>query len=177
MFFTVGLFPAPYSETIGAGVVILLGLVGKRIFLNRRRTLREADRAEQAWQAVVVEWQALRSGPEFAARGQAIERLRQELLALRAEREAKIKAAARLLNEEEQRDQFLGQYDLVHAGLPNIGPARVAVLRSWGIESGGHVVATEARRNPGFRPEPQQTPARLARSARTPLPAGDRVGH
>ena len=57
---------------------------------------------------------------------------------------------ARSVPEAEQRARYLGQFRIEDAGLHNIGPARCAVLRSWGIETAAEVDATKIAEIPGF---------------------------
>ena len=65
--------------------------------------------------------------------------LKKDLEALAAEREARIRACAVSEPEAEQRARYLATFRIEAAKLPNIGPARCAVLRSWGIDTAADV--------------------------------------
>ena len=52
--------------------------------------------------------------------------------------------------EAEQRAQFLASFRIEGAKLANIGPARCAVLRSWGIDTAADVDETKSADIPGF---------------------------
>lgn len=52
--------------------------------------------------------------------------------------------------EAEQREQFLAQHGIEQAKLFNIGPARCAVLRSWGVETAADVDEAKLAAIPGF---------------------------
>ena len=91
-----------------------------------------------------------RRPPDFSSHRQAIEALKAKLDALGPEREARIRALARVISEAEQRADYLGQFRIETAGLYNIGAARCAVLRSWGIETAAEVNEGKIAEIPGF---------------------------
>jgi len=96
-------------------------------------------RAEEAWQALVRDWHAQPAAPDFSGKRQAIEGLKASLDALIPAREARIKALLKTSTEAEQRARHLEQFRIEDAGLYNMGAARCAVLRSWGIETAAEV--------------------------------------
>ena len=82
--------------------------------------------------------------------GPPIEALKKDLEALAAEREARIRACAVSEPEAEQRARYLAGFRIEAAKLPNIGPARCAVLRSWGIDTAADVDEGKIADIPGF---------------------------
>jgi DNA-binding helix-hairpin-helix protein with protein kinase domain len=86
----------------------------------------------------------------MAGERRTIEELKARIDALAPEREARLKALARPVAEAEQRARYLGQYRVENARLYNLGPARCAVLRSWGIDTAAHVTSSKVAEIPGF---------------------------
>jgi DNA-binding helix-hairpin-helix protein with protein kinase domain len=117
---------------------------------QRSQALDALKRAEQAWQAAVQEWEAKAKGPDLSGERRALEDLKAKIDALASEREARLKALARLIPEAEQRARYLGLFRIEDAGLHNLGPARCAVLRSWGIDTAAEVDAAKIAEIPGF---------------------------
>jgi DNA-binding helix-hairpin-helix protein with protein kinase domain len=76
--------------------------------------------------------------------------LKKDLDALAAEREARIRACASPEPEPEQRARYLAGFRIEAAKLTNIGPARCAVLRSWGIDTAADVDEGRIADIPGF---------------------------
>jgi DNA-binding helix-hairpin-helix protein with protein kinase domain len=117
---------------------------------QRAHVLDALMRAEKAWQAAAQEWRAQAKGPDLSGERQAIEDLKAKIDALKSEREARLRALARPIPEAEQRVRYLSQFRIEDAGLHNIGPARCAVLRSWGIETAVEVDPAKIAEIPGF---------------------------
>jgi DNA-binding helix-hairpin-helix protein with protein kinase domain len=117
---------------------------------QRVQALDALKRAEQSWHAAAQEWQARARGPDLSGERRALEELKERIDALASEREARLKALARSVPEAEQRVRYLSQFRIEDAGLHNIGPARGAVLRSWGIETAAEVDAAKIAEIPGF---------------------------
>ena len=65
--------------------------------------------------------------------------------------------------EAEQRAHYLATFRIEGAKLANIGPARCAVLRSWGIDTAADVDESQDRRHPRLRQEPDGQARHLAR--------------
>jgi DNA-binding helix-hairpin-helix protein with protein kinase domain len=76
--------------------------------------------------------------------------LKKDLDALASEREAKLRACAPPIPEKEQRSQYLAGFRIEDAKLANIGTARCAVLRSWGIDTAADVEEAKINEIPGF---------------------------
>jgi DNA-binding helix-hairpin-helix protein with protein kinase domain len=117
---------------------------------QRTQALDALKRAEQAWHAAAQEWHAKAKGPDLSGERRAVEGLKAKIDALASERKARLKALARSVPDAEQRARYLGQFRIEDAGLHNIGPARCAVLRSWGIDTAGEVDAAKIAEIPGF---------------------------
>lgn len=108
---------------------------------------RDADRA---WARAAAAWTALPPAPDVSDLKAPIAALKQQLDTLAAEREAAIKACAAPESEEAQRARYLGSFRIEDAKLPNIGPARCVVLRSWGIDTAADIDEAKISEIPGF---------------------------
>ena len=93
--------------------------------------------ANAAWRRAAAAWLAQPGPPDVS--NLRPEALKKDLEALAAEREARIRACAVFEPEAEQRTRYLATFRIEAAKLPNIGPARCAVLRSWGIDTAADV--------------------------------------
>ena len=96
------------------------------------------------------DWHAKAKAPDVSGERRTIEELKAKIDALSPEREARLKALARPVAEAEQRARYLGQYRIEDARLYNLGPARCAVLRSWGIDTAADVTPSKVAEIPGF---------------------------
>ena len=106
--------------------------------------------AERAWLRAASAWQAQPPPPDVSDLRPPIEALKKDLDALASEREAKLCAGAAPIPENEQRSRYLAGFRIEDAKLPNIGPARCAVLRSWGIDTAADVEEAKINEIPGF---------------------------
>ena len=107
-------------------------------------------RAEIAWHSVVEEWRPKTAAVEFASERRVILGLKVKLDALSVERAARLQALAKPVSESEQRLTYLAQFRIEDAGLFNIGAARIAVLRSWGVETAAEIDEEKVGSIPGF---------------------------
>ena len=107
-------------------------------------------RAEIAWHSVVEEWRPKTAAVEFASERRVILGLKVKLDALSVERAARLQALAKPVSEFEQRLTYLAQFRIEDAGLFNIGAARIAVLRSWGVETAAEIDEEKVGSIPGF---------------------------
>jgi DNA-binding helix-hairpin-helix protein with protein kinase domain len=150
--FTATVTPMAASVPVIAGAVLIAILCRPpRVSAEARAKARDAfNRAEEAWQTLAGEWHAQPAAPDFADKRQAIEGLKASLDALVQEREKRIKALERVITEAEQRARYLGQFRIEDAGLYNMGAARSAVLRSWGIETAAEIDEAKIAEVPGF---------------------------
>ena len=87
---------------------------------------------------------------DFASERRAILALKAQLDALSVERAARLQALAKPVPEAEQRLTYLAQFRIEDAGLFNIGAARIAVLRSWGVETAAEIDEEKVGSIPGF---------------------------
>jgi DNA-binding helix-hairpin-helix protein with protein kinase domain len=131
-------------------VVLVIGLRTWMLQARRAQALAVLFRAEQAWQAVAQDWRVKAQAPDLSGERRAIEDLKARIDALASEREARLRALARPVAEAEQRARYLGQLRLENARLYNLGPARCAVLRSWGIDTAADVTQSKVAEIPGF---------------------------
>lgn len=130
-------------------------LIADAVRLPRR--LAEWGRAVAQWRARRAAWRkaiaaaaSLPPAPDLSVLQPPIEQLRKDIDALAAEREARLQAAAQPVPEDEQRARHLGQFRIEAAKLPGIGPARCAVLRSWGIDTAADIDEERIAEIPGF---------------------------
>jgi DNA-binding helix-hairpin-helix protein with protein kinase domain len=90
-------------------------------------------------------------GGGFRSERRVIFGLKVKLDALSVERAARLQALAKPVSESEQRLTYLAQFRIEDAGLFNIGAARIAVLRSWGVETAAEIDEEKVGSIPGFR--------------------------
>jgi DNA-binding helix-hairpin-helix protein with protein kinase domain len=131
-------------------VVLVIGLRAWMRQATRAQALAVLVQAEQAWQAVAQDWQVKAQAPDLSGARRVIEDLKAKIDALAPEREARLRALARPVAESEQRARYLGQFRIEDARLYNLGPARCAVLRSWGIDTAADVTPAKVAEIPGF---------------------------
>jgi DNA-binding helix-hairpin-helix protein with protein kinase domain len=106
--------------------------------------------AKLAWAKAAAAWKAQPDPPDVSNLRPTIEHLKKQLDVLALEREVAIRACARLETEDAQRAHYLGTLHIEDAKLANIGPARCAVLRSWGIDTAADVDEANIAAIPGF---------------------------
>ena len=112
---------------------------------------RKRDAATTDWNRVQGEWQSRAGNQSFDAKRSELERLKQQLGQLPAVRSRKLnelKAQHRQL----QLGEFLDQFDLDSAIIPNIGPGRKQTLSSYGIETAADITESRIAKVPGFGP-------------------------
>ena len=103
-----------------------------------------------AWRRAAAAWLAQPDPPDVSDLHPAIETLKKDLDALAAEREARIRACAAPEPEAERLARHLGGFRIETAKLANIGVARCAVLRSWGIDTAADVEEAKIADIPGI---------------------------
>jgi DNA-binding helix-hairpin-helix protein with protein kinase domain len=119
-----------------------------RVSLLQRWTRWRA--ANASWHQAKVAWLCQPEQLDIADLRPPIEALKRNLDALAAEREALIRACAAPEPEAEQRSRYLATFRIEAAKLANIGPARCAVLRSWGVDTAADVDPGKISDIPGF---------------------------
>jgi DNA-binding helix-hairpin-helix protein with protein kinase domain len=135
---------------VAVAVVLVLGLWTWMLRAKRAHALTMLAHGSRTWQAAVHTWLAEAKTPDMAGERRTIEDLKARIDALAPEREVRLKALARPVAEAEQRARYLGQYRIENARLYNLGPARCAVLRSWGIDTAADVTSSKVAEIPGF---------------------------
>ena len=106
--------------------------------------------AKRAWVNAAAAWKAQPDPPDIADLRPPILQLKKQLDALASERETAIRASAAPETEDAQRTRYLGAFRIEDAKLENIGPARCAVLRSWGIDTAADIDEAKIAAIPGF---------------------------
>jgi len=86
----------------------------------------------------------------ISRRNVVILELKAKLDGLATERTARLRALAKPVSESQQRLTYLEQFRIDEAGLFNIGGARIAVLRSWGVETAAEIDERKISSIPGF---------------------------
>ena len=136
-----------------------LGAACRRRLLTRRvrpTPIKRAEleaalaRAEAAWHSVVEDWRTKTAAVDFASERRIILGLKAQLDALSVERAARLQTLAKPVAEAEQRLTYLAQFRIEDAALFNIGAARIAVLRSWGVETAAEIGEEKVGSIPGF---------------------------
>ncbi len=113
-----------------------------------------ADRkkaAESALRDLRVRWQNEASSQAFHAKLKELHGRREAWRALPATRQAE---HAVLMNNREQsaRIRFLDRFEIERASINGIGPAKKAMLESYGIETAADIERAAVRKVPGFGP-------------------------
>jgi hypothetical protein len=106
--------------------------------------------ARLAWANAAAAWNAQGAPPDVSHLRPPIEQLKKQLDALAFERESAIRACAQLETEDAQRAHYLGTLRIEDGKLANIGAARCAVLRSWGIDTAADIDEAKIAAIPGF---------------------------
>jgi len=109
------------------------------------------DAATAEWNRVSAEWQKRASSQAFDAKRSELGRLKHELEELpkvRLRKLGELKANQRQL----QMEEFLDQFEIDRATIPNIGPGRKQTLASYNIETAADLTAKRLRQVPGFGP-------------------------
>ena len=95
-------------------------------------------------------WRLKAGAPDLPAERRIILELKAKLDGLATERTARLRALAKPVSESQQRLTYLEQFRIDEAGLFNIGGARIAVLRSWGVETAAEIDERKISSIPGF---------------------------
>jgi hypothetical protein len=106
--------------------------------------------ARLAWARAAAAWKAQPAPPDVSDLRPGIELLKKHLDGLASERETAIRACAKAETEDAQRPRYLGTFRIEDARLSNLGPARCAVLRSWGIDTAADIDEVKIAIIPGF---------------------------
>lgn len=125
------------------------------------REVRENElcKAREAYDRAVDRWRAADPSERFASQREALASDRSALKRLHAKRQARLRElqASAL---DAARKTFLRAYDIRRASIEGIGPARIATLESYGIETAADISRSAILSVPGFGP---QLTARLER--------------
>ena len=142
---------AALAPLVVGGLLVMLMMPRRRPPSEKCAQLAAAfARAETAWHSVAEEWRTKAAAVDFASERRAILALKAQLDALSVERAAWLQALAKPVPEAEQRLTHLAQFRIEDAGLYNIGAARMAVLRSWGVETAAETDEEKVGSIPGF---------------------------
>jgi DNA-binding helix-hairpin-helix protein with protein kinase domain len=118
-----------------------------------REKLAEADakiaRAKSDWGAAVAQWQREASRKAFADKLHELEKARDWLNVLPAERRRRL-AKLQAEREERQRQRYLDRFRIDRANISGIGSGRTAMLASYGIETAADVDSVKLMQIPGF---------------------------
>jgi DNA-binding helix-hairpin-helix protein with protein kinase domain len=140
------LTPAATFWLISIVVGILTALIVK--------TTGSASSGNQRLNEVKRDWGVLRSN--WQTRPSRFAQIRHDLDAMKAKHDALPNTRAQRLQQlSEQRRQkqlqdHLDQYSITAAKISGIGPAKIAMLGSYGIDTAGDIVATKVMAVPGF---------------------------
>lgn len=133
---------------IGVAVFAILQNRRKRGTGPFRQRLAEVSRD---WDALRSSWTSQAAGPSFQEMRGSLAKLKAEHDALPAERARRLQA----LHAQRQSRQLQAHLDgclLARAKIPYLGPAKIATLASYGIDSAGDIVASKIQAIPGFGP-------------------------
>lgn len=164
-----------FGLALGGGGVTLLAfekpigifvILGALYFLfsgveHPERAVRENElrKARQAYDHAVDRWRAADPSRRFASQRESLASVRSALERLHVKRQGRLRELqASALGAACKT--FLRAYDIRRASIEGIGPARVATLESYGIETAADISRSAILAVPGFGP---QLTARLER--------------
>jgi DNA-binding helix-hairpin-helix protein with protein kinase domain len=133
--------------------ILLFGLayiVWPRVSSERRAEAQRAySSALYAWETALSRWEREASIKAFMQKLKALEKARGSLADLPNERRRRlIKLNAE--REQRQRQKYLDRFRIDRANIPQIGPARTAMLSSYGIETAADINRSKILQIPGL---------------------------
>jgi DNA-binding helix-hairpin-helix protein with protein kinase domain len=148
-----------FNQPFAALCVLLMGIIAAGIMASRPKKVTPEQtqawdvyrRALLSWQLLVNDWTATTFNGDFTTLKQHLKGIKEALEDLSAERQQRL-AALGVLPAGAQMDQYLAGFRVEDAKLHNIGPARSAELRSWGIDTAADVDRDRILQIPGFGP-------------------------
>lgn len=111
----------------------------------------ELKTARTEWESALALWKREASGESFEARIKELTQKKNRLLHLPTERNQKL-AKLRADHQNRQRDRYLDRFRIDGRKIPGIGPGRIAMLASYGIETAADVTHAKVIQIPGFGP-------------------------
>jgi DNA-binding helix-hairpin-helix protein with protein kinase domain len=143
-----------FEKLIGIFVIIaaLYFVFGQVEHPERKVRDNELRVAQQEYRAAVARWQEADPPRRFASQLDALARLKNQLEGLQTKRLARMRALHGSALDAALKT-FLRAYDIRRASIEGIGPARVAVLESNGIETAADVSRVAILAVPGFGPQ------------------------
>ena len=135
---------------LGAAIgVVTAGIVGMGRTVSASRERRDLEKARNDWQALKAAWNAPAGTPRFNDVRRELDTSKakyDDLPDLRAKRLQKLSEQIR----QRQLEEHLDRFPIASAGIPGIGPAKAAMLASYGIDTAGDVEHNKVLRVPGF---------------------------
>ncbi len=106
---------------------------------------------ETRWQKALQDWTIQCDDSEFQAHKTMLSKAKQTIEEIPA-RKRKLIQQYQENRQSEQLKAFLDQHRISHFRISGIGPAKLAMLRSYGIETAADVSSNAVQRVPGFGP-------------------------
>jgi DNA-binding helix-hairpin-helix protein with protein kinase domain len=121
--------------------------------LIKASLLTSAERLERRWENALASWRNSLRDDEFRNERAKLANIKAEIEKLLAGEQGRINAA---IQQSEQRNRayqlntYLDRFQIRQATITGIGPARLAVLASYGIESAADISLASLLKVPGF---------------------------
>lgn len=119
--------------------------------LNRTPFEKAYIDAESRWHQALKEWSTRCGHKDFIELKEELSAARDAYKAL-AEEERNLRAAHQSNRKERQLHAFLDKYDIRHGHIRGIGPAKHAILASYGIDTAADISQSRVLSVPGFGP-------------------------
>ena len=134
------------AATIGASAAGIVGL-GRTVPASRER--RDLEKARKDWQALKPAWNAPAGMPHFADVRRELDLKKGQHDDLPNERAKRLQRLSEHIKQR-QLEEYLDRFPIATARIRGIGPAKVAMLASYGINTAGDIELYKVLAVPGF---------------------------
>jgi DNA-binding helix-hairpin-helix protein with protein kinase domain len=147
-------YAAPEAWIVWVPLALFGAFAGRGRTLTKGNAKAFVDRyieLQRRWNAELANWRARCGCKEILELRASLESAKNEYRSL-ADKERREIAFYNSIRENRQRLNFLDGFLIQNANLKGIGPARLATLASYGVESAAHVTTEKLDGVPGFGP-------------------------
>ena len=107
------------------------------------------ENAKRNWDVALEDWNKKCGDAQFQTELQRLQAVRRELADLPNERTKRLNLL-QARRETNQRSAYLDRYRIDRAKIPLVGPTRVAMLASYGVETAADIEPAKIKNIPGF---------------------------
>jgi DNA-binding helix-hairpin-helix protein with protein kinase domain len=145
-----------FAALPAAGLLWLIGIAGGAYYLSSRDGyekdfIRQGQQLEESWSKSLTEWRAQADSTAFALAKATLADVKGQIEGLTKE-EIHRTQQFELQRRDTQLNLFLNLYRIRNVRISGIGPSRLALLTSHGIETAADVTQSALLRVPGFGP-------------------------